>query len=485
MAKYKAVIFVAGILLCAFCCGLVPEREAKASSVTSGDAATTEIKIEYVFASYKGDPVVVGDKIDESKISLFVVYSDGTSGEVKSGYVLPDSTVKNVGENKLLVFYRGKQATISVIGKEVVSLSAYTSRQNVSLGNGIDESDLTVTAYYNDGSSEEVKDYKIAGNIAQKLGLQDVTIIYKNKICTVSIYGTEERTPVSLYAEFLGQEQVAGSKINKRDIVVMAIYSNSDTEKVTTYTLSDVPNQVGEQTVNVFYRNVKTTIKVKCIERVPISITAKYVGKPVVIGREADKKDIIVTATFNSGETADVTDYTMYSRTVSLVGDNFLRVHYGDQQAEFAVEGIEVEVVTFDYGTDFTVSRNSNKATGRIALPKNIDTTAITGKNLKESKVKRVVRKIKGVKEYIPFVIKFVDDKAEDELPLTMRIKVPDAYVLSDTILYFTPNRKSILAALNTEVVDMTTLQVTINYAGTYILAYVPSVEPVADEDDE
>lgn len=464
--------------------GKINITAASTSATATGAAVVAEIKPVVIYATYSGNSVIVGDKLDESKVTVQVLYSDDTIATLTTGFSLSETVISKKGANKIIVFYKGKQSDITVIGKEVSYISAYTERSSVSVGNGVDKNDLYVTAYYDDGTIDVIKDYEITGIPISKVGLQQITIMYHNKTCKVDIYGSEAKQVKSLFAEFMGDQQIAGSEIDRLKLSVMAVYTDSSTEKLTTYTLSKLAAATGEQIVTVTYQNISTTFKVNCIEKKAVSLTVKYSGKPVVVGQQLEKEDLEVTVEFNSGEKSIVTDYTMYSRTVSAIGANYLRVYYGEQQAEFIVEGIEEEEITFDYSYDFSVSRNKNKAQIKIALPTYFEQSRITGKNLKASKVKKVIRKLKGVEEYIPFTIKFEDEKDEEELPFDIRITIPKAYVLADTALYFTPNRKSIIAKLTAEVINDNTIQIRIKQAGTYLLVYTPTKEKTNDDDD-
>ena len=75
----------------------------------------------------------------------------------------------------------------------------------------------------------------------------------------------------------------------------------------------------------------------------------------------------------------------------------------------------------------------------------------------------------------------FVDENDELELPLPVRITIPEEYDIEHTYLYYCPNQKSIMGRISRKILNNKTFECTLFKTGTYMLVY--SKELVGQEE--
>ncbi len=132
----------------------------------------------------------------------------------------------------------------------------------------------------------------------------------------------------------------------------------------------------------------------------------------------------------------------------------------------------------------------------QVALPKRVDKDAIVGKSLKPDRVESLLNRVEAeVLEYMAFDILLADETQDDIFPLTMRIELPTNYKVKEsdkekgigTYLYYTPNRKTVLARVNLEPGADGVIDVALFRAGTYILVKEKEivVDDAPDPDDD
>ncbi|MGN1084114.1 MAG: bacterial Ig-like domain-containing protein, partial [Lachnospiraceae bacterium] len=157
-----AVLFVVAVMLFGF-----REKEA--------DAA--EKRLSSVTAVYTGDTVLVGHSIDLSKLTVMGLYTDGSYVKVKD-YSLSTYVVTKAGSNQITLTSDGVSTSFSVNGKKILFLTASYSKSSVTVGEELKRDEITVYAYYSDGTNEKVTDYILSHTLVSLVGTNQFTIIY-------------------------------------------------------------------------------------------------------------------------------------------------------------------------------------------------------------------------------------------------------------------------------------------------------------------
>lgn len=465
-----AAVFLAfGIILC------TPQR-------IQGKAAV-EIP-SYIYAIYGGEAGLVGSMIDRQNLLVQAVYEDGSTVDV-SDYYLSTERIQKEGENEVAVVYRGRRTSFFVTGKRVTALSAFYFGEDVSVGNSVSKRNIYVYASYSDGSVGEVTEYSIGAPLITKTGTNIVHIVYGGKYTSIEVTGRVGGTVSSLQVTYGGGDVMLGSPINRDDIYVTALYTDGTSETISNYQLSmETPSMIGANTVIVTYRLRTASFIVTGYEKGIQKLTASYTGNGVEVGKEVRKADIKVTATYTDGTVEPVTDFDLPTPVIYFVGAHTKTVHYMGMTADIFVIGIEAMPTSYDNAAEFTVSNGIESAVCRIALPSGVDNSVITGESLRKASVSQVVPRAIRRSDFIAFEI-LAEPDGDDELPLEMKIAVPQGYDPDDCVLYYTPNRKTIIARMNTFVNEDGELELVIYKTGTFLLAYEPEPEEEVEEEEE
>ena len=436
-----------------------------------------------------GSPIEVGEEINLDDVVVNAHFSDGSTEKVdKALYTISDKVINKLGTNKIVIVYEGFTDYFYIYGIELEKIEAKCSRTFYGLYNGIDERDLTVTATYSDQSTKLItKDYTIEPAQFKESGSQKVTITYKKCTATVSVYVYGERSVKSLSVTYAGGDLVECHEIDRADLTVTAIYDDASlsTERIATYTLKDTSfSAVGEQTLTVEFLGKTASCKVNVIARKIESIRAEYTGGTVEVGYEYVSSDMHVYVLYNDKTEKEITDYAVYDPIVRYIGENTIKIYYGDYNTTCKIVGVEVAPPDFGYTSEFTIRSGSNKFTITTAIPKRLDPSCIAGSLVKKTKVARAYRKLKTKTGwYCAFDFAFSDEDYDVFYPVTVRITVPKTMEAEYTDLYYTPNRKSIMGRMSKEVTKDGELEVMLFKEGTYLIVYDP--EAYAEEEEE
>ena len=205
----------------------------------------------------------------------------------------------------------------------------------------------------------------------------------------------------------------------------------------------------------------------------------------MVVGRPFRDADMHVYLEYVDGEFVETKDYTLHTRKIRYIGNNVVTVYYGDKFSDTVViEGTELIKPNFDYVSSGKASNGEATLKIKTAIPRYLDEDCIEITDVSKKKTKKAYRKLKLKSgDYIAFDYQFVNTDDELELPLTVRITIPEGYDMDHTFLYYTPNRKTVLGRTNKTVITDRTFECTLFKVGTYMLVYSESL--VEDETEE
>lgn len=130
---------------------------------------------------------------------------------------------------------------------------------------------LTVTALYDDLSTEEIENYVLTGSMAA--GTQTITVTYAGKTTNFSVTIDEWVTAISVvYTQSGTVYDTASLNDLKADLVVTASYADHTSDIVSDFTLSGTL-EVGTSTITVSYVGKTDTFNVTVTHFVPIDYT--------------------------------------------------------------------------------------------------------------------------------------------------------------------------------------------------------------------
>lgn len=474
--KKRLCIVLACILLCV---AALPVRSAAADPTLLA-----------ISAHYTGETLEVGEVIPKDKIQVTASYSDGTTEEIKN-YAMSTERVLTDGGNRVVIIYRGKTTEIYVYGKRASGIYATYNGEMISVGNKIGPDSITVYLQYTDYTTKEILDYRVVNPVIANVGNQKIQIVYNNMQTTVDVYGTQAKTVSMLTAVYEGEGAPQGYAVPERNMYVTALYTDGTTERIYNYSITPATVQnIGDNKMTVSFRGKTAECTVKGVELTAQNLEAVYKGGSVEVGDYVNAEDVTVTATYSDGSKAVVKDFTFSADRIAVTGENTIIINYAGQSTTIKVMGVARSGASYSNAASFTVKNNTYSAKVQVALPRRMSKDAIIGKSLKPDRVSRVLSKLKTeIIDYIAFDILLEDELQDDVFPLTMRLELPQKYKASgtDTYLYYTSNRKSVIARTALEPGADGVIEVTLFRTGTYILVNEKEIveDDLPDPDDD
>lgn len=241
-----------------------------------GKTATLAVhgyKVEKITASYTGDRVKVGSSLNKDNLKVRIYYTDNKQGLPnpdllpKDAYTVTPATALSSGTTKFTITYSDASAdytadvSVESYGQSdltIQSLEAKYKDASILVGNDFNTSDVTITAKYNDGSTEKIGwsklDTKPDSIQVSKAGWNSYEIGYGGATATLQVHGYEAK---GIAVEYSGGDLKVGSAIDKSNVKVKVTYSKNykdetSSEEVSDYTMSpETVAAVGANTITV------------------------------------------------------------------------------------------------------------------------------------------------------------------------------------------------------------------------------------------
>lgn len=457
-------------------------------AVPAKKAEAAEKRLSSITAVYTGDSVLVGHTIDLDKLTVMGLYSDGSYAQLKN-YSLSIYTVTAAGNNTIRVTAEGVTGSFTVRGKQVRSVTAFYAQSGVTVGESLDREKVTVQVFYSDGTGEKVKDYTLSHTVVANLGNNEFTVTYEGVTAKFFVLGKEERKPRSFYVMYNGPAIIVGNTPEREDFHVTVFYNDNTSERITSFELTpSVIQREGNNTMVVSFGELSQEVKITGLAKKVTSLKAEYTGLPVVVGKSVATEDIKVTATFNDGTKDTVSNFTLSSSVVYKIGDNLITVFCDGKTAYINVRGVEAEIVDYGNVAQATIKEGKSNTKVTLAVGTKADPEQVTIERVDTKKVKKAMRRLIQTDEYMAFEVSFDDPELDGFLPMTMKLTVPAGYDKENFAVFYTPNRKTIMAQMNGEFLKDGSYEFKMFQPGTYIVAdctpliYVESVRLEEEE---
>ena len=302
-----------------------------------------------------------------SKLTVIAMFDDGTEKAVSpDDYTLTGTLTQ--GNCTIYVAYNGLQASFNVYvtGLQATALKVDFKQNAHKVYSTTDVNDLrellTVTAYYNDGTSGEVTDYALDADLTtlDKNGNATAYVTYGGlDPVSFSVY-VESRTDedgnvvpvtiISLTAELKlpeGTAVYAGDDIEtlRKYLAVTATYDDgSDPAVVSEYSLEGTLN-AGDNILTAVYNGKRANFKVTAVSRNVTGISVQVVGNMKIYLNtpiELLAGIIEVTEFYADGSSSITTDYTLSG---DLAAGNVITVTSNKDNSITATFTVTVETV--------------------------------------------------------------------------------------------------------------------------------------------
>lgn len=442
-----------------------------AAAGTGKRAEAAEKRLVSITAVYTGETVPVGHSIDLDKLTVMGLYSDGSYVKIKD-YVLSSYMVTEKGSNLVAVTCDGVTGTFTVKGKEVMYLVAYYSQSTMTVGEVLDRKNITVKVYYSDGTNKTTEDYLLSHSVVGVIGKNEFSVSYEGKNTEFVITGKEQKKPQTIYAAYTGPAVIEGNAPKREDFIVSVFYNDNSTERITAFELSpSIVQKEGSNTILVSYGGLSTEVNIIGVAKTVVSIQAEYTGLPVVVGKTVSEEDIKVTATFNDGSKDTVTNFTLSGSVIYNIGDNLITVFCNGRIAYIKVRGVEAEIIDYSTGIEKVIRESKVSSRVKLAIGAKADAEAIFIEKVENKLVEKAMHRLVKTDEFMAFEVVFEDPEQDRYLPMTMKVSVPSGYDKSNFAVFYTTNRKTIMAEMNGEFLKDGYYEFKIFQPGTYIIA--------------
>ena len=269
-----------------------------------------------------------------------------------------------------------------------ISLDTSDTQTTFNVGDTFSYEGLSVTANYDDGSSDIVTPTTVSTPDMSTAGQKTVTVTYtEDDVTKTATYN------ITVNAVTLASIEVSNAKIDYYvgdtfvKPTVTATYSNGSTSDVTnsaTFTGYNLSN-AGNQTVTFSYNNVLTQTTSYNITVTAVTVTSIDVANPKTLFSVGDSFSFggTVTAHYNNGSSQDVTASATFSGyNMSTAGNQTVTVSYGGQSTTYqiTVSSSSVAAISIqDYASAHSWSNGTKYST--IEVDQIITATASGGAN--------------------------------------------------------------------------------------------------------
>ena len=294
-----------------------------------------EKKVTGIEASCRLSEITSVNDVNSSNLTVYEKYSDGTKAELKNFLVKGEYdfatgyyryTITKTGTAFSTVVTVKKQVTEKVL----VGISAKCTLSEVA---SIDELEkhLVVTGHYSDGSTEELKSYKITGATGGDPGaVVEISTVDDKFTTTASAKWKDEITLKGIEASCKLSEVESGYNFKTSDFDVKGVYSDGTKKEIGFKVAIEYSNGAYRATITArgFTKALSIPVKKSSAPEVT-SLTYTLSPSYVYVGENLASGQLKVTAKYSDGSQKEVTDYSCNFKPQSAAGICSFNVSWG------------------------------------------------------------------------------------------------------------------------------------------------------------
>ena len=291
------------------------------ASITAISVTTMPSKVNYP----------IGKEFDSTGIVVTATLSDGNTIDVTKDCTYSGFDSSSPKQCKITVHYGSFTCTfeVTIIRLTILEVTHMPTKTKYFTGETFDSTGLIITAYYDNGTSEQVTDYTLSNPDMSTYGNKTVTVTFDEKtvdfsILVVDISGIEVKTmPVKT-------EYPKGDVFDTTGLSILVKYTDGTSETTTTgFEVSGFDSSsVGEKTITVTYKTHTTTFKVTVYDLSGIRITSFPSKVYYKIGETFDPSGLTVAEVRQDGTEKEITDYDISGFDSSSAGSKTITVSY-------------------------------------------------------------------------------------------------------------------------------------------------------------
>ena len=312
--------------------------------------------IELESISVKSKPTKLtykkGENLNTSGLKLTAKYKDGSTETIETGFTCTPTKLDTKGTQTITVTYGGKTTTFNItVERELTGINIKTNPTKLTYkkGENLNTSGLTLTATYNDGTTETIETgFECTPTKLDKEGIQTITVAYGGKTATFNVTVKKELESIKVITPPTKTSYVVGQSFDKTGMVVQATYNDGTTANITGYTITNGSSLTnGQSSVTISYTEGEITAKttqtitvegkkISRIERLNIDAFVLEVVQGDTLNREVDIRVI-----YNDGDEEIVSGVTVEPKVFNQLGTQAITATY----AGHTIKLVEVEVV--------------------------------------------------------------------------------------------------------------------------------------------
>ncbi len=311
-------------------------------------------KIE-IYELPKKTSYYLGDELDTTGLTLTATYTNGTTETVTEGFTCTPETLNTAGTQKIIVTYEGKTATfdVTVNNIEVAEIEIKTKPEKTTYyaGDKLDTTGLTLTATYNNGTTETVTEgFTCTPETLNTAGTQKITVTYEGKTATFDVKINDILiTDFSIKTNPKKTSYFIGDKLDVTGLTLTATCNNGEIKTIIGgYTCTpEILDTVGTQKITVSLSGLTATfdVTVNAVEIESIEVSTNPKKTSYFIGDELDITGLTLTATYNNGTTETIdSGFDYKAETFDKAGTQKITVTYEGKTTTFNVTVNEVKI---------------------------------------------------------------------------------------------------------------------------------------------
>lgn len=301
----------------------------------------TVTELVLISAPYK-TTYIEGVALDPYGLSIQVLYDNGDVGYISTANITGYNE-NLIGVQTVTAEYSGKTVTfeVEVIPKTLQSISIREMPDKTEYleGAAFDPTGMVVVAYYDNDTTEIVREYTVEGYDPLVIGSQELQVIYQGCSTSVRVYVHEKSlTSIVITTAPTKTEYLEGEDFECAGMVVTAYYDNGTQDEVTDYHISGYSSDPGDHIVTVYYNGFSDTVNVHVRPKSLTGIQITHMPEKLtyIEGVPLDLEGLELTAVYDNGTSHPVWDYTVTGST-DTVGTATITLIYQDYEVSFEV----------------------------------------------------------------------------------------------------------------------------------------------------
>ncbi len=218
----------------------------------------------------------VGDKEDRSGLAVSVVYSNGKTALLESGFTVSGFSSNTIGEKTVTVKYKDLSATYTVNVVEpallMINIEKKPNKLSYYIGEVLDISGIKVVAVYENGVVEDVSSKVLVDGDIKTAGVKKLTVVYSErdfiKTAEFEVTVTDVQIKSIKIASYPKKTVYAENEaFDPSGLSIMVTYNNGTSETVSDdilFTGFDT-STVGKKTVTLHYGGYQLNLEVEVV----------------------------------------------------------------------------------------------------------------------------------------------------------------------------------------------------------------------------